>query len=124
MPPQPTFLKMNESVRYRSQPTTRQADNQADLEDDEFKHGTSPFHGSHYQVCPSSVGRRQAGGKKTRDRQAKQLSEKGVRMDIDRENFGRSLLEVVTAIGVRRNDACDVSLVLILDFSACVNTTK
>ncbi|KAJ0137960.1 General alpha-glucoside permease [Fusarium oxysporum f. sp. albedinis] len=45
-------------------------------------------------------------------------------MDIDRENFGRSLLEVVTAIGVRRNDACDVSLVLILDFSACVNTTK
>ncbi|KAH7203904.1 hypothetical protein DER44DRAFT_747372 [Fusarium oxysporum] len=108
----------------------RQADNQADLEDDEFKHGTSPFHGSHYQVCPSSVGRRQAGGKKTRDRQAKQLSEKGVRMDIDRENFGRSLLEVVTefdtqctqeceaastflAIGVRRNGACDVSLVLI-----------
>ncbi|EGU74846.1 hypothetical protein FOXB_14650 [Fusarium oxysporum f. sp. conglutinans Fo5176] len=99
MPPQPTFLVL----RYRSQPTIRQADNQADGLD---------------------------GGKKTRDRQAKQLSEKGVRMDIDRENFGRSLLEVVTefdtqctqeceaastflAIGVRRNDACDVSLVLI-----------
>jgi hypothetical protein len=31
------------------------------LEDDEFEHGTSPFHGSHYQVCPSSVGRRQTG---------------------------------------------------------------
>ncbi|WJG35361.1 uncharacterized protein FOBCDRAFT_261089 [Fusarium oxysporum Fo47] len=93
------------------------------------------------KFVPSSVGRRQAGGKKTRDRQAKQPPEKGVRMDIDRENFGRSLLEVVTefdtqctqeceaastflAIGVRRNDACDVSLVLILDFSACVNTTK
>ncbi|KAI1060854.1 hypothetical protein LB506_007478 [Fusarium annulatum] len=97
MPPQPTFLKMNESVRYRSQPTveTVTADNQADtckprckiisLADDEFEHGTNTFH---YQVCTSSVSRRQAGtylarGKKIWDHQAKQLSEKGVRMDID-----------------------------------------
>lgn len=28
------------------------------------------------------------------------------------------------AFGARRNDACDVSLVLVLGFSACVNTAK
>ncbi|CZR46879.1 uncharacterized protein FPRO_08253 [Fusarium proliferatum ET1] len=28
------------------------------------------------------------------------------------------------ALGARRNDACDVSLVLVLGFSACVNTAK
>ncbi|KAI1032967.1 hypothetical protein LB504_006632 [Fusarium proliferatum] len=49
MPPQPTFLKMNESVRYRTQLII--------LEDDEFEHGKNTFH---YPVCTSSVGRRQA----------------------------------------------------------------
>jgi hypothetical protein len=49
-----------------------------------------------YAVAVAPLSLNFLGGKKTRDRQAKQLSEKGVRMDTDRKNFGRSFLKVVT----------------------------